>query len=128
MCRLDPWDTDVNSFYLEQERRARKTHRCRECYREIGVGEVYLIASGKSDGSVWASKMCAHCRVASEWLVRNCNGFIFGAVIEDVHEHAEGDLPLLKLVVGARRGWRSFVDPDRLLPVPLDPPDMGPEA
>jgi hypothetical protein len=45
-------------------------------------------------------------------------------VIEDFGNHATANIPMLRIVVGARRKWCSFVDPSQLLPVPIDPPDM----
>jgi hypothetical protein len=116
---------DRSEFWREKSHRARKTHICEECGRVISIGEVYWYGFGKQDGYIYDSKTCEHCRVASDWLLRNCNGFIYGAIIEDLKEHAEGSLPMLRIVVGARRSWRSFQDPTKLLPIPIDPPDMG---
>ena len=122
MCMIEYGDGP--EFWHEKSQTARKEHRCDECSRQIRRGEVYWYAFGKCDGYTYEAKTCSHCRVACEWLNRNCHGFVYQAVIEDFGEHAEDNLPMLRIVVGARRQWQSFADPSRLLPVPADPPDM----
>jgi hypothetical protein len=118
-------DGDAPEFWREKSHRARKPHKCEECGREISPGEVYWYGFGKQEGSTYDSRTCAHCRVASNWLLRNCNGFVYGAMIDDLRDHAEGSMPMLRIVVGARRRWRNFQEPAGLLPIPTDPPDMG---
>jgi hypothetical protein len=118
-------DADPPEFWREKSHHARKAHMCEECGRVISPGEVYWYGFGKQNGYTYDSKTCAHCRVLSDWLVRNCNGYLYGAIIDDFQHHAEGSLPMLRIVVGARRRWRSFQDQARLLPIPTDPPDMG---
>ena len=103
---------------------ARKEHKCEECGRNIGAGEPYWYGFGKQDGYTYDSKTCRHCRVIADWLLRNCNGFMYTAMVDDFRNHAEGTVSMLRLVVGARRKWRRFSDPSRLMPVPADPPDM----
>ena len=122
MCMADYGDRP--EFWSEKSQTARKEHRCEECHRTIRAGEVYWCGFGKQEGSTYSSKTCSHCRVASDWLCRNCHGFLYSKVIEDFGEHAEANLPMLRIVVGASRKWQSFTDPARLLPVPADPPDM----
>ena len=41
MCRVDFGDGMVTPL-TERSRKARKTHRCNECYRDIQPGETYL--------------------------------------------------------------------------------------
>lgn len=122
MCMIDDADADTQ-FSHTIERRARKSHACSECGRMIRVGEIYRYAAGKAYDEMWDAKQCAHCRVAAEWLRENCRGFLYHAVIEDFAEHATGRMDMLRVVVGARRKWRSFVG-GGLLPLPVYPRDM----
>jgi hypothetical protein len=117
-------DGDGCEFSRVETRKAKKTHICRECFRVIHPGETYHYASGKSEGRMWSAKTCAHCDVAATWLLENCNGFLFGGVIEDFNDHAEGRMDMLRLTVGSRRKWRSFTDPARLMPIPAMPAAM----
>lgn len=116
MCMVDQGDGP--SFWTETQFRARKVHRCCECYRDIKAGEQYWKSFGVNDGTASSDKMCEHCRVPAQWLSKSCGGFLYSMVEEDIREHATGNLPLLRFVVGMRRKWRSFTDPSRLLPVP----------
>ena len=111
--------------WSETFRLARKDHWCGECGRTITAGEHYWYASGVSDHRGFSAKTCEHCHVMSEWLVNNCMGYIYSQQVEDFREHSEACLPMLRIVVGARRKWKSFADPARLLPLPVYPPDMG---
>lgn len=104
---------------------ARKQHRCDECGRTIAAGEQYKFATGLTDDTVWTAKVCGHCLIAAAWLNENCGGYLYHAIHEDFADHATGNLAMLRIVVGARRRWRSFADPARLLPVPLLPPAMN---
>ena len=122
MCMADYGDGP--EFWREKSQTARKGHHCEECGRSILPGEAYWYGFGKQDGHTYGSKTCTHCHVASQWLIRNCNGFLYSAVIEDFGAHATANLPMLRIVVGARRKWRSFYAPTKLMPVPADPPDM----
>jgi hypothetical protein len=125
MCQFDPYDTDSNAFYCAEHRVARKLHICGECGRNIAKGERYRYVSAKSDGRVWTAKTCAHCDVPRQWLETNCNGYIYSSVIEDFGEHAEADVLMLRIVVGARRRWKAFADPSTLLPIPVYPGNMN---
>lgn len=123
MCMIDNGD-DETKWSRHEHRVARKHHRCDECSRTISPGEQYKFATGLSDDSVWTAKVCRHCLVAAEWLSANCSGYLYHAIHEDFAEHAGGNLAMLRIVVGARRQWRSFGDPMRLLPVPGCPGEM----
>lgn len=123
MCMIDD-DGYAPEFWREEARRARKQHKCQECNRLVAKGEHYWFHASKHDGKFHSSKMCAHCRVAAQWLLRNCRGYLYTQVIEDLQEHAEANLAMLRLVVGANRKWRSFANPAVLMPIPTDPPDM----
>ncbi len=123
MCMIDFGD-EPTIGWNEKLRVARKPHKCGECGRAIGAGESYWYASGVHEGHGFDAKTCAHCHVVSEWLMSNCNGYIYGGQLDDFSEHSEACLPMLRLVVGARRQWKAFNDPARLLPLPMYPGDM----
>jgi hypothetical protein len=123
MCMIDG---NYPEFWSERKiASSRKEHRCDECFRTIRIGEPYWSAFGKQDGGTYTGTTCRHCRVIAEWLVRNCNGFLYSEIVEDFGNHAEGSIDMLRLVVSARRKWSSFADPERLLPVPRAPADMA---
>jgi len=60
-------DWVMPDFFTETAPRARKTHRCCECHKEIAVGERYQRVSGKWDGDVQSFKICEPCRRIREW-------------------------------------------------------------
>lgn len=124
MCMAD-WEYGQSEFYRVSFPVARKDHTCQECGRKIAFGEKYHAAAGKSEGTMWTAKVCVHCQVAAGWLAKNCGGYLYHAIIEDIGNHAEGNISMLRIVVGARRKWRSFADPGRLLPIPSMPPDIN---
>lgn len=122
MCMVDYGDAP--EFWFERHvKRARLAHECAECHRPIAVGEEYWRGFGKQDGYTYNCATCRHCRVISDWLWRNCDGFVYGAMVEDFGNHAEGSIDMLRLVIGARRRWQRF-DRTGLMSVPRDPRDM----
>lgn len=108
MCMVD--DCEPGEFYRETRPRARKTHKCHECLREIRVGETYRSVATKFDGVVETTKTCAHCEAAGEWLNERCNGYPIGMMREDLWAHwsDEGihEMRLGRLIVSVKRGWR----------------------
>jgi hypothetical protein len=68
-------------------RKARKRHKCMECYRVINVGEQYLVEGYISDGEKFTHKTCGNCVVARNYLADNCGGFVYGLVQEDIKNH-----------------------------------------
>jgi hypothetical protein len=120
MCQV--YDDIHCEFYDARTRVARKQHRCGECRRTIEAGETYKVTAGKWDGDFCQTKTCRHCGVMEEWLLINCDGFVWHTVIEDIYEHAReyGLTSLGRLVVGARRQWKRF-NSDELMPVPAVP-------
>jgi hypothetical protein len=118
-------DFDPPEFWSERQiKRARKEHRCDECYRTISVGEPYWYAFARHSDGPYSGTTCRHCRVIANWLQRNCGGFVYSMMVEDFGNHAEGSIGMMRLIVGARRKWASFGDRTRLLPAPHDPRDM----
>jgi hypothetical protein len=123
MCMIDYGDNPTIGW-SEKHRLSRKDHKCGECGRGIAKGEHYWYASGVCDGRGFSAKVCEHCHVVTDWLSANCGGYIYGGQIDDFQEHSEACLPMLRLVVGARRQWQSFSDVAKLLPVQPYPGDM----
>src|ERR1700752_1586871 len=87
MCMIE--DADGSCQVLQdQTRKARKEHRCSECSRIIRAGEDYRYEVTLYDGSCNTHKTCSHCQVSRAWLSDNCGGWVYGAVEEDIAEHA----------------------------------------
>lgn len=79
-------DHDGNEFYAEAMRKARKPHRCCECYRTIQPGERYAHAAGLSSGAdrPFTAKTCEECHDIREALV--CGSWIFEVLWEQIEE------------------------------------------
>jgi hypothetical protein len=123
MCMID-YDGDGRVTLLSQATPvARKAHKCRECRREIAIGERYHVDRFVWEGRLDTHKTCAHCMVAREWLRQECGGYLFGGVEEDIREHAHnGDYPMgvHRLAVGMAWKWRTPTG--KMLPIPAVPP------
>lgn len=121
MCMVD--DAEYSAIHRSDWRRARKEHRCVDCGRTIQRGERYLSAGGLYEGAWWADKQCEHCNGAAQLLVRECGGFLFAGVQEDLAEHVSEPLPwrmqAARYVVGMRRQWKRFRGGDGLMRVPV---------
>jgi hypothetical protein len=92
------------------DRKARKEHRCTECYRVIPVGEIYLNEGCLWDGRKDTYKICSHCQVVRNWLSAECGGWLYEGVREDIYEHAfEGNYGkgVIMLSVGMGRQWKK---------------------
>ena len=131
MCMVDYADEDGGTSLGDETRKAKKAHRCDDCFRDISPGETYRIGKWASGGSVSTFKMCSHCRVAAEWLQGNCGGYLWGGILEDISEHVEeyrGVYPgvardLKRLHVQACHHWEFKRGPraGALLPLPKMP-------
>lgn len=125
MCAID--DAEPAEILQEEIRKARKEHRCSECRRAIAIGEEYLYEFTKFDGETHTYKTCAHCQVGRLWLQRECGGWVYGMVHEDLREHVgeyQQDkgwkIALLKLTAGMQRKWRG-IKAGTLRPIPVLP-------
>jgi hypothetical protein len=98
---------------------ARKEHKCNECLRKIQPGEKYTRERFVWEGKAQTHKTCAHCMMARGWLHHNCGGWLYGAVEEDIREHAYENYGgyVKRLAVGMRWKWRA--PSGRMLPVPV---------
>ena len=54
-------DYDAPEFWVATIRRARKQHRCDECFKPIMPGEQYEAVAAFGDGGFYAPKTC-------EWI------------------------------------------------------------
>jgi len=125
MCMVETADETVNMLY-DATVTARKNHKCSECSRVIAKGEQYLLERYAFDGEITTSKTCAHCQVVREWLQRECGGWLFGGVAEDIHEHArEGEygFGVKKLSIGMSMKWQ--LRRGGLWPIPVVPRITG---
>lgn len=127
MCMIDDSEGAVHIFG-DQQRTARKSHVCQECWRTIAKNERYFFATGVGEDGFFSSKTCQHCKIAQEWLTRECGGFLFQGVEDDIFEHiAEAGyrtpLSLAKIAVGMRRKWQRFYT-DTIMPIPKMPGEM----
>jgi hypothetical protein len=86
---------DPVNFYHEQKRMARKEHICNECSDMILPGQIYLDARYKNNdvlyGASWIThKVCPSCHALIEAFF--CDGYVFGSVLESLHEHIQDHL------------------------------------
>lgn len=80
------------SVFTEKNPKARKSHTCYECRREIKPGEVYRNETGIWDGDPSTYKTCADCLSIRNVLF--C-GFEYGRLWECLDEHvreSEGEV------------------------------------
>ncbi|HET7110198.1 MAG TPA: hypothetical protein VFI41_04960 [Gemmatimonadales bacterium] len=103
--------------------KSRKAHHCGECRRVIERGESYEDFWGVYDGSWYNAKTCSHCVAAREWLQKECRGWLWEMVCDDLKEHFEEmpDLHLGRLIVSVRRGWKRFDGNGLMAPIQGDP-------
>ena len=59
MCMID---LEPCELWVENERKARKHHKCDSCQGAILVGERYICHFNKFDGNITYAKMCLACR------------------------------------------------------------------
>lgn len=119
MCAID--DADYFCEVLSSRTlTARKAHRCNECGRTIEPGESYLceFLTDKEQGAR-VHKTCAHCQIVREWLLRECGGWLYSGIAEDIGDHAGYGMPVARLVVGINRQWYRI--DGSLMPVPTLP-------
>lgn len=118
MCAIDSAEGTYR-VWNRKVVKARKAHKCDECHRDIQPGSFYEFVTGLSDEGYWDTwHTCDHCRVACEWLMENCGGFLHAGVGEDIaehvdeyHEHSRMARGLQRLVIGMKRGWKIEYGP-----------------
>lgn len=119
MCMIEGADGDY-VWLGDTHPTAKKRHRCEECSRWIEPGETYWRNATICEGDFCAFKMCAHCEAAAGWLQKECHGFLFGGVLEDLQEHLWEPRPIfswrLKFITELMsRQWQRH---GQLVPVP----------
>lgn len=78
--------------YKEKVVKARKTHRCCECRRDIVKGEKYNLTTGKWDGEFSAYKVCSDCQsVIDQFFDKWTTGHIWEDLQEMIAEQ-DGDI------------------------------------
>lgn len=112
MCLIEDAEGHTHMFN-NQHRTARKDHKCGECWRTINKGEKYYATSGVGEDGFFSTKTCSHCKIAQEWLTKQCRGFCYGMVEEDIREHLsdhsyQSPLSLGKIAVGIKRKWQRY--------------------
>lgn len=85
-CDYEPPEAHSRSL-----RKARKAHRCDECFRSIAPGETYEYVWGKWEGDVSTFKTCPRCLKLREWLQAHvpCFCWAHGNLIEDASNTVE---------------------------------------
>jgi hypothetical protein len=120
MCRSE--NADPATLCREVIRLAVKDHRCDECGRTISAGERYEFVHGLYDGHWDTYHTCQHCQAARAWLERECGGWVYTEVRDELIEHWEEDwiyrtIWLARVIAGMKHRWH-----DGRLPVPATPP------
>lgn len=98
MCRVD--DYDPPQFSSSDWRRARKEHKCEECYGPIRPRETYKRVAGKYDGMMYTYALCESCDAWGEAYSKaqrqHCSGrgwsWELGRMWEDIAEFVEEHL------------------------------------
>ena len=120
MCMADLAD-EFYTLARSMMRTARKAHKCFECNRTIEPGEQYEYMTGLYHDHWDTFRTCAHCLAGRVFIERECHGWLYGAVLDDIIEHWEENnllrsWSLAKLTWLARNRWRGrsgdLVDPD----------------
>ncbi|MDE2024883.1 MAG: hypothetical protein KGJ07_00140 [Patescibacteria group bacterium] len=109
MCN---YDYDAPRVYSDSVRKARKTHKCSECFRLINIGESYKYIFGIYGKDTSQFKTCSHCSEAQSWLFFTCGSFLHGDLQKEIHEHATESMNktekfmLYRLYLGIKKQWR----------------------
>jgi len=91
-CMIETDYDSGPSCFKEQDRKARKPHKCHECRRVIQVGEVYRYESGVWDGRPEQFHICLDCLSLRKAFF--C-GFTYGTIWGDFHSQlndVDGDV------------------------------------
>ena|ERR1700722_1922760 len=109
MCMVD--DYDRVELLRDGNVIARKEHKCRECHRVIKKGETCESYAFKHEGDFDSGYCCIHCCVCKDWLIRECAGYLYSEVEEDLRQHWYEDgirtYELGRLIVGMKEKWTT---------------------
>jgi len=81
---VDTYDESPAALYNSKMIKARKEHKCCECYSTIRPGECYENVRANWEGTWTTIKTCRTCVNVRKSLFRN--GFIHEALIENLEE------------------------------------------
>jgi hypothetical protein len=124
MCRIDDCERSVAGSSVNHK--ARKPHTCCECGRTISAGERYVKHSNLFEHHWDTFKTCAHCSVAQQWLAKNCGGYVFEQVAEEIEEHAVEYPAIARSLRRVHRGMvRRWSHNGRLMNVPKMPTSIA---
>ena len=81
-------DGDPASFYISEDRKARKQHKCYECRAVIEPGERYEHARGCWEGTISTFKTCVLCLEIRQWarISVPCFCFNHGDLLENIRD------------------------------------------
>ena len=82
-CSCDYYEGESAEFYREKIVKARKKHKCHECYQPILPGEEYETVTGMWDGRIYTHKTCSACVEIRNKL---CDCWLFENVWEQIRE------------------------------------------
>lgn len=80
-------DTEQPSFYVAEERKARKPHKCCECGHVIAPGETYEHVSGKWDGYIGCFHTCVKCADLRDAVAGFAGCFNHGGLADEYYEY-----------------------------------------
>ena len=84
MCRV----IDIaNEFESMTQHKTRRRRQCHGCGQWVAPGEAYWQFSSKCDGEFYSFSFCRWCKKRSEFLSKECNGFLLDEIKEDFEEH-----------------------------------------
>ena len=108
MCSIEfgEWPKFYNAYWVK----ARKAHKCCECYRIIKPKEKYYYAVGKWYSTINTFKTCKYCMQGGKWLIKECGGWSHGGLLEEIIEHAQeyGYPALYKIASGIFHKWSKY--------------------
>ena len=125
MCMVD-FSEGHAEYWVDWMRKAAKPHKCYECNRTIGKGEIHQQTNVKWSGErPDRYRTCLHCCIAGRWLIERCGGYLFGGVLEDLEQHWTDEgvhtFELGRLILGMRRRWLRVRGSQIGLLMPLKP-------
>ena len=107
---------DAPSVYAATRHRAKKPHRCEECFKAIAVGEMYERAAMLYEGSWDVSRTCCRCLDVRDYITAHapCFCWLHGSMIDDAksvideHGHVSAGFYIgaMKRVLRAERHGR----------------------
>lgn len=122
MCDCD-CDYDPPSVFRENHVKARKPHKCSECYRVINIGETYRRIFGIWDGRPETFRWCAHCEAADSIVgaTVDCHCVLFGGLWDHFRDIATDYPGFGRIYHGVDRQWTYRRGPKKgqLVPIPV---------